>query len=113
MLFWDLHNREIVRYNCGRHKNAQLVCEALATANSNLKSFSIFYTDRGSEFKNYLIDDFLKELNIRRSLSAKGCPYDDAVVAAQFKISKTEFVRFRRFENIEHLKIERMACLLV
>jgi len=105
----DLHNREIVGYSCGRHKDAQLVYDALATVKSNLNSFSIFHTDRGSEFKNYLIDDLLKEFNIRRSLSAKGCPYDNAVAEAQFKIIKTEFVRFRKFKNIEHLKTELMA----
>lgn len=105
----DLHNREIVGYSCGRHKDAQLVYDALATVKSNLNSFSIFHTDRGSEFKSYLIDDLLKEFKIRRSLSAKGCPYDNAVAEAQFKIIKTEFVRFRRFENIEHLRTELMA----
>ena len=104
-----LHNREIVGYSCGRRKDAQLVYDALATVKSNLNSFSIFHTDRGSEFKNYLIDDLLKEFNIRRSLSAKGCPYDNAVAEAQFKIIKTEFMRFRRFKNIEHLKTELMA----
>ena len=51
----------------------------------------------------------MKEFQIRRSLSAKGCPYDNAVAEAQFKIIKTEFVRSRRFENLEHLKAELMA----
>ena len=105
----DLHNREIVGYSCGRHKDAKLVYDALATVKTNLNNLSIFHTDRGSEFKNYLIDDLLKEFNIRRSLSAKGCPYDNAVAEAQFKIIKTEFVRFRRFENLTHLKSELMA----
>lgn len=75
----------------------------------NLKNICVFHTDRRSEFKNYLIDDFLKEFQIRRSLSAKGCPYDNAVAEAQFKIIKTEFIRSRRFENLEHLKVELMA----
>jgi transposase InsO family protein len=51
----------------------------------------------------------LKEFHIRRSLSDKGCPYNNAVAEAQFKIIKTEFVRSRRFENLEHLKTELMA----
>jgi putative transposase len=105
----DLHNREIVGYSCGRHKDAQLVYDALATVKTNLKNFSVLHTDRGSEFKNYLIDGLLKEFNIKRSLSAKGCPYDNAVAEAQFKIIKTEFVRFRRFECLEHLRTELAA----
>lgn len=105
----DLHNREIVGYSCGRHKNALLVYNALATVKTNLNNFSMFHTDRGSEFKNYLIDDLLKEFDIQRSLSAKGCPYDNVVAEAQFKIIKTEFVRFRRFETLDHLRTELMA----
>lgn len=46
---------------------------------------------------------------IRRSLSVKGCPYDNAVTEAQFKIIKTEFVRSRRFKHLEHLKVKLMA----
>ena len=105
----DLFNREIVGYSCGRHKDAGLVYEALASVKTNLNNLGVFHTDRGSEFKNYMLDGLLKEFNIRRSLSAKGCPYDNAVAEAQFKIIKTEFVRSRRFENIEHLKAELMA----
>ena len=105
----DLYNREIVGYSCGKHKDAKLVYDAFAKIKTNLKNICVFHTDRGSEFKNYLIDDFLKEFQIRRSLSAKGCPYDNAVAEAQFKIIKTEFVRSRRFENLEHLKVELMA----
>lgn len=108
-ILFDLYNREIVGYSCGKHKDAKLVYDAFAKIKRNLKNISVFHTDRGSEFKNYLIDDFLKEFKIRRSLSAKGCPYDNAVAEAQFKIIKTEFVRSRRFENLEHLKVELMA----
>ena len=105
----DLYNREIVGYSCGKHKDAKLVYDAFAKIKTNLKNICVFHTDRGSEFKNHLIDDFLKEFQIRRSLSAKGCPYDNAVAEAQFKIIKTEFVRSRRFENLEHLKVELMT----
>jgi transposase InsO family protein len=105
----DLHNREIIGYSCGPHKTAQLVYDALARIKANLYDLQIFHTDRGSEFKNYLIDDLLNEFNIQRSLSAKGCPYDNAVAEAQFKIIKTEFVRSRYFETLEQLKRELSA----
>lgn len=105
----DLYNREIVGYSCGKHKDAKLVYDAFAKITTNLKNICVFHTDRGSEFKNHLIDDFLKEFQIRKSLSAKGCPYDNAVAEAQFKIIKTEFVRSRRFENLENLKVELMT----
>ena len=36
----------------------------------------------------------------------KGCPYDNAVAEATFKIIKTEFVKGRYFENLDQLKLE-------
>ena len=105
----DLYNREIIEYSCGKNKTAKLVYEAFAKVKTNLKNICIFHTDRGSEFKNYLLDDLLKEFQIKRSLSDKGCPYDNAVAEAQFKIIKTEFVRSRTFKDLNHLKTEFMA----
>jgi transposase InsO family protein len=36
----------------------------------------------------------------------KGCPYDNAVAEATFKIIKTEFVKGNHFESLEQLKVE-------
>jgi putative transposase len=36
----------------------------------------------------------------------KGCPYDNAVAEATFKIIKTEFVKGKYFESLEQLKLE-------
>ncbi|REJ23940.1 MAG: hypothetical protein C6W54_07425 [Bacillaceae bacterium] len=36
----------------------------------------------------------------------KGCPYDNAVAEATFKIIKTEFVKGRYFENLDQLKLK-------
>jgi putative transposase len=36
----------------------------------------------------------------------KGCPYDNAVAEATYKIFKTEFVRNRQFDNLEELTLE-------
>ena len=63
------------------------------TANGSLKDVRIFHTDCGNEFKNQLIDETLEAFEITRSLSHKGCPYDNAVAEATFKIIKTEFVK--------------------
>jgi len=41
---------------------------------------------------NELIDDALETFDIKRSLSAKGNPYDNAVTEATFKLFKTEFM---------------------
>ncbi len=62
------------------------------------------------EFKNQMIDDVLKTFDIQRSLSAKGCPYDNAVAEATYKIFKTEFAFNRRFKNFE--KYLKLSLLL-
>ena len=102
----DLHNREIIGYAAGRNKNAELVYKAFSTIKTNLNKINIFHTDRGNEFKNKLIDELLSTFNINRSLSNKGCPYDNAVAEATFKIIKTEFVFNRRFSSLEELELE-------
>lgn len=66
----------------------------------------MFHTDRGNEFKNKLIDEALSAFHINRSLSVKGCPYDNAFAEATFKIFKTEFVQGKHFETLEKLILE-------
>ena len=64
------------------------------------------YTDRGNEFKNKAIDHVLSTFDIERSLSKKGCPYDNAVAEAAFKVVKTEFVFNKIFNDFEELEYE-------
>jgi putative transposase len=66
----------------------------------------MFHTDRGGEFKNYIIDEALDAFDVKRSLSKKGCPYDNAVAEATFKIINTEFVKGKYFESLEQLTVE-------
>ncbi len=102
----DLFNREIIGYSSGKHKDAKLVAKALSSINVNLEKINIFHTDRGNEFKNQIIDETLHVFGINRSLSMKGCPYDNAVAEATFKILKTEFVRYNIFKTLDELQFE-------
>lgn len=102
----DLFNRQIIGYSAGGRKTAELVYDAFATVNTNLHNIQMFHTDRGSEFNNALIDDVISTFQIKRSLSLKGCPFDNAVAEATFKIFKAEFVYGRNFQNLSELKIE-------
>ena len=105
-LLVDLFNREIIGYSAGAQKDSHLVMDAFATVHADLGQIQMFHTDRGSEFNNMLIDEVLDTFHIRRSLSLKGCPYDNAVAEATFKLFKTEFVQGRNFESLDRLKIE-------
>jgi len=102
----DLYNREIIGYSCGEHKTAALVLQAFHTVKAPLSSIQLFHTDRGSEFDNQLISELLDTFDIVRSLSAKGCPYDNAVAEATFKTIKTEFVYQETFGTIADLQIK-------
>ena len=79
---------------------------AFASVKANLTRVQIFHTDGGSEFDNMLIDELLCTFQINRSLSLKGCPYDNAVAEATFKLIKTEFVNRRFFLTAEQLAWE-------
>ncbi|HDJ6882816.1 TPA: IS3 family transposase [Staphylococcus aureus] len=105
-LFIDLFNREIVGYSAGKNKDVNLVSKAISRINHNLEQIKLFHTDRGKEFDNHLIDEVLETFKIKRSLSTKGCPYDNAVAEATMKAMKTEFVKQMQFENLEQLKTE-------
>lgn len=105
-LIIDLFNREIIGYSAGKNKTADLVYDAFLSSSVNLSKIRIFHTDRGSEFKNKIIDEIIKTFNIRRSLSHKGCPYDNAVAEATYKVFKTEFVMNNTFNSLDELKIQ-------
>lgn len=93
----DLFNREIIGFSVGPNEDAALVVRAFASVQGDLRQIQLFHTDRGSEFKNKLIDETLTAFQISRSLSMKGCPYGNAVAEATFKIMKTEFITKRTF----------------
>lgn len=104
-LLIDLFNREIIGFSVGKNKDAELVKRAFSKIKTNLSKIQLFHTDRGSEFKNKLIESILDTFKIKRSLSMKGCPYDNAVAEATFKVFKTEFINNYIFDSLENLKM--------
>lgn len=102
----DLFNREIIGHSAGAQKDSSLVCKAFSRVQGSLSNLKILHTDRGSEFKNKAIDQLLETFDVKRSLSKKGCPYDNAVAEATFKVIKTEFVNNRIFNSLEELQDE-------
>lgn len=102
----DVFNREIIGYSAGKNKDAALVSKAFSRVNVSLEKIQVFHADRGNEFKSKTLDETLKIFHIRHSLSMKGCPYDNAVAEATFKIIKTEFVKGQTYETLEQLEYE-------
>ena len=102
----DLFNREIIGHSCGPNKDAPLVKSAFQTISHPLTEVKIFHTDRGKEFDNKLIDTILETFDIERSLSKKGCPYDNAVAESTYKSFKVEFVYPNTFDTLNQLKLQ-------
>ncbi len=105
-LLIDLHNREIVGHAAGGRKDARLVKAAFATPGSPLTGVDVFHTNRGGEFANSGIDDLLEAFDIRRSLSRKGDPYDNAVIESTSRILKKELIYRRAFADLGQLRRE-------
>ena len=71
-----------------------------------LSDIDVFHTDRGSEFDNFDIDELLDVFGIRRSLSRKGNPYDNAVIESTNKILKKELIYRQVFTSLDQLRRE-------
>lgn len=101
----DLYNREIVGHGASERKDARLVKSAFATLDFPISDIEAFHTDRGSEFDNAQIDEMLEVFGINRSLSKKGCPYDNAVDESTNKTLKEEFVYQETFSSLHDLQV--------
>jgi transposase InsO family protein len=105
-LLLDLAGRKIIGSAVGKQKDAKLVRTAFYGVQADLRRISIFHTDRGSEFKNAIIDEIITAFGIERSLSAKGTPIDNAVAESIYNIVKTEFVYGEDFADLDELQLK-------
>lgn len=103
-LLVDLYNRGIVGHSAGPGKDARPVKSAFATPSFPISDIEVFRTDRGSEFDNAKIDLMLEAFGIERSLSAKGCPCDNAVDEPANRILKAELVHRETFGTTRGLR---------
>jgi putative transposase len=99
-----LADRGIAGHSVGRPRDAGLVLAAFATLDFPLTDVQVFHTDRGSEFDNTRIDELLDVFDIKRSLSRKGNPYDNAVVESTNRPPKKELVYRNHYTTIEQLR---------
>ena len=97
----DLADRGIVGHSAGRTRDASLVLGAFATLDFPLTDVQVFHTDRGGGFDDTRIDEPLDVFDIKRSLSRKGNPYDNAVVESTNRLLKKELVYRNHYTTIE------------
>ncbi|WP_404979939.1 IS3 family transposase [Bifidobacterium pseudocatenulatum] len=103
-LLIDLANRSIAGHSADTSRTADLVMAAFATLDFPLTEVEVFHTDRGSEFDNAKIDELLDVFDIRRSLSRKGNPYDNAVVESTNRLLKKELIYWNHYTSLEQLR---------
>ena len=100
-LLAGLADRGIAGHSAGRPRDAGLVLAAFATLDFPPADVQVFHTDRGGEFDNTRIDELLDVFGIKRSLSRKGDPYDNAVVESTNRLLKKELVYRNHYATIE------------
>lgn len=103
-LILDLWNREVIGWSVGAQRDAKLVRDAFYNIPYRLDRINIFHSDRGKEFDNKLIEEVITGFDMTRSLSAKGCPYDNAVIESTNHLLKAEFIYQYKFQSLKQLQ---------
>ena len=102
----DLYARKIIACRIGHRIDRFLAIKTLRDA-VRLRGVSkgvMFHSDQGSQFTSNDFRKVIDELDMIQSFSAKGHPYDNAVIECFFKYLKKEELDRRRFLNTEQLK---------
>ena len=103
----DLFSRKVIAYKLSAYLDTKLAIKTLdmAVANRNASNGVIFHSDRGCQFTSEAFRQHLDELNIVQSFSAKGHPYDNAVMECFFKYLKKEETNRRTYSSFDELKL--------
>lgn len=103
----DLFSRKVIAYKLSPSLNTRLAIETLdmAVASRNVSKDVIFHSDRGCQLTSEAFRKHLDALNIVQSFSAKGHPYDNAVMECFFKYLKKEETDRRTYSSFDELKL--------
>lgn len=102
----DLYNREVVGWSMSNSLETSLVLSALDSAMRKVgsKAEIIFHSDRGSQYASDAYRNFLKNKNIRPSMSRKGNCYDNSYVESWFASLKKEWIYRREYSTEKELR---------
>lgn len=102
----DLWSRAVIGWSMSSRMTAQLTCDALQMALCRRKRPEnvIVHTDRGGQYCSGDYQGLLKRHNLRGSMSAKGCCYDNACVECFFHSLKVECIHGERFATREIMR---------
>ena len=92
-------------------KDSRLAKAAFATPGFPPTDIDVLRTDRGSEFANPGIDGLPEAFDVRRSLSRKGDPCDDAAIEPASRTPKKELAYRRASADLGRLRREPNPCV--
>ncbi|AIA69701.1 transposase [Pectobacterium carotovorum subsp. carotovorum] len=102
----DLWSRAVIGWSMSSRMTAALACNALQMALWRRKRPQnvIVHTDRGGQYCSADYQAMLNEHNLRGSMSAKGCCYDNACAESFFHSLKVECIHGERFVSREIMR---------
>ena len=103
----DLFSRKVIAYKLSAKIDAQLAIDTvnMAVASRKKSEGVIFHTDRGCQFTSEKFRKHLDKLNMIQSFSAKGHPYDNAVMECFFKYLKKEETNRHSYSSFNDLNL--------
>lgn len=97
----DLWSRSVIGWSMSSRMTAQLACDALQMALWRRKRPEnvIVHSDRGGQYCSMDYQSLLKRHNLRGSMSARGCCYDNACAESVFHTLKVECIHGEDFAS--------------
>ncbi|EPR0037178.1 IS3-like element IS3 family transposase [Escherichia coli] len=105
-LYLAVWSRAVIGWSMSPRMTAQLACDALQMAlwRRTRPRNVIVHTDRGGQYCSADYQAQLKRHNLRGSMSAKGCCYDNACVESFFHSLKVECIHGEHFISREIMR---------
>ncbi|ELP2191136.1 IS3 family transposase [Salmonella enterica subsp. enterica serovar Champaign] len=102
----DLWSRSVIGWSMSSRMTAQLACDALQMALWRRKcpENAIVHTDRGGQYCSTDYQSLLKRHNLRGSMSARGCCYDNACAESFFHTLRVECIHGEDFVSREIMR---------
>ncbi|EBG1460401.1 IS3 family transposase [Salmonella enterica] len=102
----DLWSRSVIGWSMSSRMTAQLACDALQMALWRRKCPEnvIVQTDRGGQYCSTDYQSLLKRHNLRGSMSARGCCYDNACAESFFHTLRVECIHGEDFVSREIMR---------
>jgi len=101
----DLYTRKVVGLSISRSHDRWLVSTALMDALKHYPRPSIIHSDHGSEYKSRDYQSMLKEVGIRVSMAAKGCPWENGYQESFYSGFKIDLGDHQRFSSLGELTV--------